>query len=202
VRGRIAGTLAAVVGATSTPEGRRRRSDAERNIRAIVDAASRLLADQPHASMQEIAEGAGLHRATVHRHFATRDDLLMAVREQALDDFTALLNDPELTGMEPARAMREVTRRSLELGDSNRVYRLTASFDDASDERAELMARPTTALIRRAQAAGVVRTDLPPELVAMAWGGLVLVVLPRIADGMPLESAADFVLAMVATPAG
>jgi hypothetical protein len=64
------------------------------------------------------------------------------------------------------------------------------------------MARPTTALIRRAQAAGVVRTDLPPELVAMAWGGLVLVVLPRIADGMPLESAADFVLAMVATPAG
>jgi AcrR family transcriptional regulator len=181
--------------------GRRRRSDAERNIRAIIDAATTVLAERPRASMQEVADAAGVHRATVHRHFATRDDLLMAVREQALDEFAAILNDPELLALEPAVALEQVTRRSLALGDRNRVYRVTASFDDASDARAEQMARPMNAILTRARAAGVTRQDLPAEALGLAWGGLVLVVLPRIADGLSLDDAVGFVLTMLATPA-
>lgn len=36
--------------------------------------------------MSEVAGAAGLGRGTVHRHFATRDDLMNAVRRQARDD--------------------------------------------------------------------------------------------------------------------
>jgi AcrR family transcriptional regulator len=186
---------------TTTRDGRRRRSDAQRNISAIVGAAIRVLGERPRASMQEVADAAGLHRATVHRHFPTREDLLLAVRERALDEFAAVVGRPDLGQMPPGLAVEELTRRSLELGDRLRVYRVTAVFDEASDERAGVLDRPIAELMERAQRSGEVRGDVPPEQLAMAWGGLVLAALPRVAAGMALPAAASFVLTMLATPA-
>ena len=65
---------------------RRQRSDAALNHAAILDSARRLLAEDADASMASIAQAAGLGRGTVHRHFATREELLRAVRRQARDD--------------------------------------------------------------------------------------------------------------------
>ena len=75
--------------ATRVGEGvaqRRRRSDAALNRSKILDAARRLLADRGDASMRAVADAAGVGRGTVHRHFATREELLLAVRQQARDD--------------------------------------------------------------------------------------------------------------------
>ncbi len=65
---------------------RRQRSDAALNRAKIIDAARGLLADNGKASMRAIADAAGLGRGTVHRHFATREALMDAVRRQARDD--------------------------------------------------------------------------------------------------------------------
>ena len=58
------------------PPERRRRSDAALNRSKILDGARRLLAENGDASMQAIADAAGLGRGTVHRHFATREELM------------------------------------------------------------------------------------------------------------------------------
>jgi AcrR family transcriptional regulator len=55
------------------------RADAERSVRAILEAAERVLADDPSASMEQIAEAAGLTRITVHRRFANRQALIDAL---------------------------------------------------------------------------------------------------------------------------
>ena len=68
------------------PPERRRRSDAALNRAKILDGARRLLAENGDASMQAIADAAGLGRGTVHRHFATREELMDAARLQARDD--------------------------------------------------------------------------------------------------------------------
>ena len=81
---RKAGPSAVRVG-EGAPE-RRQRSDAALNRAKILDAARRLLADDGDPSMGEIAAAAGVGRGTAHRHFATRDDLMDAVRRQARDD--------------------------------------------------------------------------------------------------------------------
>jgi AcrR family transcriptional regulator len=65
---------------------RRQRSDAALNRAKIIDAARGLLADNGKASMRAIADAADLGRGTVHRHFATREALMDAVRRQARDD--------------------------------------------------------------------------------------------------------------------
>lgn len=46
-------------------------------------AASQVLRTEPDASIEDIAEAAGVSRATVYRHFKNRDDLVRLVREQS-----------------------------------------------------------------------------------------------------------------------
>lgn len=59
------------------------RADAERSMRAILEAAERVLADDPGASLEQIAEEAGLARTTVHRRFANRQALIDALAVSA-----------------------------------------------------------------------------------------------------------------------
>jgi AcrR family transcriptional regulator len=68
---------------------RRRRSDAALNRTRIVEAAHRLLADDPDATMAQIAAAAGVGRGTAYRHFPSREELVDAVRRQARDDAEA-----------------------------------------------------------------------------------------------------------------
>ncbi|MET8830151.1 helix-turn-helix domain-containing protein [Streptomyces sp. NPDC004610] len=56
--------------------GRALRADAERSVRAILEAAERVLAVDPGASLEQIAEAAGVARTTVHRRFASRQALI------------------------------------------------------------------------------------------------------------------------------
>ena len=51
---------------------------------AIAEAGFELLSRNPGASLSEIAEHAGVGRATLHRHFASREALLIALAHQAI----------------------------------------------------------------------------------------------------------------------
>ncbi|WP_310739252.1 helix-turn-helix domain-containing protein [Microbispora sp. H10830] len=55
------------------------RADAERSMRAIMAAAEEVLSGNPLATMEQVAEAAGVARATVHRRFASREALIEAM---------------------------------------------------------------------------------------------------------------------------
>ena len=59
-----------------------RRADAMRNRERILDAAERLLERSPSATLADIAAAAGVARSTLHRRFASRGDLLAALRDR------------------------------------------------------------------------------------------------------------------------
>jgi serine phosphatase RsbU (regulator of sigma subunit) len=63
-----------------------RRSDAERNHDRIVEAAGRLLAQTPWATLADIASSAGVSRSTIYRHFPDRRALAAAVAEHPRAD--------------------------------------------------------------------------------------------------------------------
>lgn len=69
-------------GEPDDPGGRRRRSDAEQNSDRILQAALELLQAEPDASIDEIAAAAKVSRATVYRHFGTRNDLVAEARQR------------------------------------------------------------------------------------------------------------------------
>jgi AcrR family transcriptional regulator len=58
---------------------------------AILDAAERLLARVPErvASVAEVADEAGLGKGTVYLYFPSKEELLLAVHERAMDGFFA-----------------------------------------------------------------------------------------------------------------
>jgi serine phosphatase RsbU (regulator of sigma subunit) len=81
---------------------RRRRADAEQNFSRIVETAVRLLDADPRTSVEQIADASGLSRATVYRHFPTRQDLVATAHQQAADDTGADTRDAVRPAGEPA----------------------------------------------------------------------------------------------------
>lgn len=76
--------------------GRTTRADAKRSRERILTAAGPLFRENPRATMAEVAAAAGLGRSTLHRHFATRVDLVRALEEPGARDGDAA------TGRAPA----------------------------------------------------------------------------------------------------
>ena len=160
-----------------------RRADARRNIVTIIDAAALALSADPRASMQDIADACRLHRATVHRHFSSRDDLLLAVRDRAFAEATARRDVIFAGGGEPLIALERYVAAMLDLGDRYRLYRFMPTIDARNEDSRRSLAAPVAGVIARGQAAGVLRTDLDADELAVALAGLITTVLPEIALG-------------------
>ena len=67
--------------------GRRQRSDAKRNIVALVEAAKTVFADSGvDAPAKQITDLAGVGVGTLYRHFPRRSDLIVAVLQHEIDE--------------------------------------------------------------------------------------------------------------------
>lgn len=175
---------------------RGRRADALRNEAAIVGAALRVLADRPGASMDEIAEASGLGRATLYRHFRSRADLVAAIQRTALDAASETIASCDLGGQPAPAALRCAVEALVGVGDRYRVLGREISLDPRALERQESVARPLLETIRRGQASGELRDDLPAAWVLASMGSLLVLALREIGAGrLDAEAAAGIVAA-------
>lgn len=138
------------------------RSDVRRNRRALLEAAAEALAQNPGASMVEVAQAARLTRATLYRHFSSRGQLIEAMRAELLDRARQAIIDARLDEGSALEALRRAVDALIPLG-----LRFRALLAEGADldprfarERAELLA-PLRDVIRRGQEDGVIRGDLP-----------------------------------------
>ena len=99
----------------ATPRTRRRRSDAQRSIDAIVSGARTLLGGRPDASMEEVATAAGLTRQTVYAHFPSRDALIAAVINAERAEGLAAVDAARLDKAPPIDALRQFLDISWQL---------------------------------------------------------------------------------------
>jgi AcrR family transcriptional regulator len=178
-----------------------RRLDARRNLAAILEAARRTLAERPGASMQEIAEAAGLHRATVHRHFASRDDLLAALRARSLEEVSAGLDAARLDDGPAREALGRATVAALEVSERYRLARFTALLGPAALGQQARLRSSVAKVIERGQRDEGLRADLPADVLTAAWGGLMVGFLPDLYRGsLDVEQAAGLVLQVLLGP--
>lgn len=74
------------------------RADSLRNRNAILEAAAECLADNPVASLADIAQAAGIGRVTLYGHFSSRNELLTALLHRTMERVESELANVDLHG--------------------------------------------------------------------------------------------------------
>lgn len=150
---------------TATP--RTRRSDATANREALLRAAQTVLAVDPHASLDAIAQEAGLSRRALYGHFADRDSLLrevIAIGAERFNEIAELTDDAD-----PRVALARMAARLWRQASAVRAA-ANIALDDAHVAETVLALAPLRRRLRALTTAGVAsgafRGDMTPQLLA------------------------------------
>ncbi|GAA2820790.1 TetR/AcrR family transcriptional regulator [Saccharopolyspora taberi] len=142
--------------------GQRPRADAQRNVRRLVDAARKAVAEVGvDVTAHEIARRAGVGIGTFYRRLPSREALLGAVLADTLDEIVALA-DRALRNPDPWRGFRDfaedyVGLRATSCGINDALggqcpLEIDSSLTALRDRFRQL--------VERAQEAGAIRSDL------------------------------------------
>jgi AcrR family transcriptional regulator len=137
-----------------------------RTRRAILDAATAVLAKDPGASLGEIAVAAGVGRTTVHRYFPERSDLRTAVLTDVFEKIEAATERARLDEGPAPQALERLCQEYFELGDGltlifNDPQLMSGEeWDDDSDADRALLA-----LVERGHAEGTLDPELEPRWI-------------------------------------
>jgi AcrR family transcriptional regulator len=158
------------------------REDARRNRLAVIDGAIDLLARNPDASMQEIADASGLGRTTVYRHFPTRDDLFAALLDRALAQSWEVANEVFARDLPFEATVRELCAALVDAGVG---YRFLLSYGNppALETSRTAAENPIMGWFRAAKDRGEIRADLPLHWVMSCFQALALVAMQDYAAG-------------------
>jgi AcrR family transcriptional regulator len=173
---------------------RRRRSDADRSVQAILEAAPDTLAGDPDASMAEIARRAGVVRATIYAHFPTRESLLDAVMAHAVAQVAGAAAEAEPTQGEPVEALERVLRATWRKLD---LFHALLAINTARLSAEELHRRHLPVmnhfapLIERGQKVGVFRRDVPVAWHLAVLRAIVHAASAELRSGRLTEEAAE-----------
>jgi TetR/AcrR family transcriptional regulator, mexCD-oprJ operon repressor len=139
---------------------------------AILEAAASVIGDQGEsASMTEVAEAAGISRATLYRYFASREDLLRALSAAAIEDARLRLVAADLESVPVPEAVARLARAMVGSAVNSSVILAEPQYIDKSEAELKIGV-PIRALLQRGMDDGTLRNDLPLELLGRLWGGL------------------------------
>lgn len=151
----------------------RRRRDAVEHRRRIVAAAREVLGDDPGASLEAIAERAGLARRTVYGHVDSRDALVAEVVAAGAADLAATIAGVTTAGA--SDPVDDVARIGAALWDQVDAVRALAALALSSSLR-PVVARaldPVRSLLCAAVQRGIADGRFRPDLDASLLAGLV-----------------------------
>ena len=131
----------------------------------MIDAAAVLLAENPDAGIQEIADYTGLGRTTVYRHFPNRAALFAGLMEDVIAKGSAGIEAAVERDVGTVGLLRQVGQLNLELG---LQYRFLYAHRDVTKPALQALGRdgrdPLSDYLRGARDRGEIRTDM-----SLAW---------------------------------
>lgn len=157
----------------STP-ARPLRADAERTVRTILEAAERVLGANPNATLEQIAEAAGVARTTVHRRFANRDELVRTMAANAWRRMQAAVTTARPQTAPPLVALHQATANIIEIkyGAAYALAQVGATDPEIEQIKADVFAI-CDAVLARAQADGTISADAELTWVRRVYVALI-----------------------------
>ncbi|MEU1018099.1 helix-turn-helix domain-containing protein [Streptomyces sp. NPDC005898] len=141
----------------------------------VLRSAAALLTRKSTSTMDEVARAAGISRATLHRHFAGREALVLALEGLGLQECEAALDRAALDDGSAEDALRRlVTEVEPAAGLLAFLYTENQLFEGGTQNEgwSRIDAR-LAALFRRGQENGELRIDLTPVWLTEAFYGLI-----------------------------
>jgi AcrR family transcriptional regulator len=167
-----AGTTAPSAGRGTDPS-RRQRSDAQRNVAALVEAAKTVFAGSGvDAPAKEITDLAGVGVGTLYRHFPRRSDLIVAVLQHEIDECIAAAEDLGTT-LSPWEALTGWIERFTDFvgtkrGLASALHSGDPAYGDLPQHLLDRLEPALQTLLARAVDGGYTRDDVTAREVLMA----------------------------------
>jgi AcrR family transcriptional regulator len=176
------------VGAASRPVGTTPRRTARPSL---LDVAAEVLVADPAASLAEVAAAAGIGRTTLHKQYATRDDLLCAVGHRAIDLWELAIS--EVTGTDDADGgLRATVAAMIPIGPQLAFLWRTPAFDHITelDQRWKAAEARSLAVLRRAQDRGFLTASVPDWWLLQTFYSIIYVAAESVGAGKlaPLDA--------------
>jgi AcrR family transcriptional regulator len=168
------------------------RADAARNLEAVLRASARLLAQDPSASIADIAEAAGVDRRTVYRRFESRDDLLQAIYRARLDALESVIEEARLDEAPFVVALHAFAEGGIGISREWPVD-IRATVDPEIVRRRKVLNGRVAAFLRRAERQGDLASGLPEEWPLSLLQAQLRAVAQELPD-LPAGRAADLVV--------
>ena len=158
---------------------------ARRSVDAILFAARDVFAEDSDAGIAAVAERAGVHRATLYRHFPSRDALQRALEQAVLDDVEEAVVQIDLEADDLLSEVERLIRRIYEVNLFWRTYGWAPGYSAGTDERRRLdgVGGRMSSLFAAAQDDELLRQDLDRSEMLATFGGPVIYLTGSIADG-------------------
>ena len=157
----------------STDPSRRQRSDAKRNVVALLDAAKTVFARSGvDAPAKEITDLAGVGVGTLYRHFPRRSDLIVAVLQHEIDECVAAADELGTT-LSPREALMAWVERFTDFvatkrGLAGALHSGDPAYDGLPDLLLDRLEPALRALLARAADGGYARDDVTAREILVA----------------------------------
>jgi AcrR family transcriptional regulator len=155
-----------VAGESTAPDSPRRpRMDAQRNLTALLDAATTVFATSGvSAPAKSITDLAGVGVGTLYRHFPRRSDLIVAVLRQEVDDCVAAADSLGAT-LEPFDALcawvkRFVTFVGTKQGLAEALHSADPAYEGLPSSLLDSLVPALGGILDRGAASGAIRSDV------------------------------------------
>jgi AcrR family transcriptional regulator len=158
---------------------------------SLLDVAAEVLVADPAASLAEVAAAAGIGRTTLHKQYATRDDLLCAVGHRAIDLWEQAIS--QVTGTDDADGgLRATVAAMIPIGPQLAFLWRTPAFDHITelDERWKAAEAHSLAVLKRAQDRGVLSASVPDWWLLQTFYSIIYVAAESVGRGKlaPLDA--------------
>lgn len=139
-----------------------------------------LLNANTRASMSEIAIRAGVGRATLHRHFRTRNDLIRAIGIRCIEEMNAAVRAVDAPDKPAIDRLRAMFLAVIPLGDRYSFLGSESPKDEILEKSYKAQLRWVAALAEDLRAQGEIARNVPvrwviaqiDQLVWTAWKGV------------------------------
>ena len=148
---------------------------------ALIRSATTTLAAHPGASLEEIAKQASVGRATLHRHFGSRDGLIRELSREAIAATDRAMAEipKDLSATETLRAVIEAL---VPLGDSYHfLYRESTDPEVAAELERQL--RETSELVAAIKQEGALAPEVPDAWIVAAFDSLIYAAWTSVHEG-------------------